>query len=711
MSITNLDKFFRPRSVAVIGASEKATNIGSAVVTNLLAGGFPGQIFPVNPKYPQVHGLQCFAKISDVSLPIDLAVVCTPAEVVPEIVEQCGASGIRGILIITAGFREMGASGRALEERLRSIAGRFAGLRIIGPNCVGLLSPGHSLNASFAAGTPQAGNVAFLSQSGALCTAVLDWALDENIGFSHFVSVGNMLDVDFGDLLEYFAADGSTEAIVMYIESITSAAKFLAAAQRFTKTKPIIAYKAGRFAESAAATHSHTGAMAGEDAIYAAAFERAGIVRVEEMEELFDCVELLARRKHSSGSRLGVVSNAGGPGVMATDALLSRQGSLAKLQPTSLERLNAVLPTSWSMQNPVDVLGDAPPARFVDATEIVLNDSNVDAVMALFAPQAMSEPTETARKLISLVQEQSKPVFAVWMGGRSMKAGIALLNQAGIPTYSTPEKAVAAFQRLATDAKYRQELIAEPVPTLRQLSQPTAEQARQAVKQLTTNQVGLVNEVKAKAILQAYGIPANETMLAATADAAATLAATIGFPVVLKIVSPQISHKTDVGGVILKVQDGQAARTGFARILTSVQRAQPNAVIEGVSVQALVRMDEAVELIVGAKRDSEFGPVLMVGAGGIAAEILQDKAVELAPVDKQRALKMLKRLRCWKLLAGFRNRPPVDVERVVQVLQRLSQLMIDCPEIKELDINPLVVSSRGAMAVDARLVVSEQQPA
>ncbi|MEQ1905433.1 MAG: acetate--CoA ligase family protein [Pirellulaceae bacterium] len=706
MSSKNLDKLFRPRNVAVIGASEKATNIGSAVVKNLLSGGFAGQIFPVNPKYSQVHGLRCYPQIFDATQPIDLAVVCTPAGIVPDIVEQCGAAGIRGLLIITAGFREMGSTGRELEEQVRIAAGKYADLRIIGPNCVGLLSPGWGLNASFAAGNPQAGKIAFLSQSGALCTAVLDWALDENVGFSHFVSVGNMIDVDFGDLLEYFLTDGSTEAVVMYIEAITSAAKFLAAARTFSMSKPIIAYKAGRFAESAAATRSHTGAMAGEDSIYEAAFARTGIVRVNDMEALFDCAELLARRRFPTGPRLGVVSNAGGPGAMATDALLARKGTLAKLQPTSLEQLNAVLPTCWSKQNPVDVLGDAPPTRFVAATDIVLGDPNVDAVLALFAPQAMSEPTETARQLISIVRNHSKPVLAVWMGGRSMKDGIALLNQARIPTYSTPEKAVAAFQHLVTYARYQQELLDESDMTSMPLAQPTAEHQRQAVNRLMAQQKpGLVNEVTAKAILQAYEIPVNETVLALTADEAATKAADIGFPVVLKILSPQVSHKTEVGGVLLNLHDAAAVIAGFDQILTNVKHAQPDAAIDGVSVQKMIRLENGFELIVGAKRDSEFGPVLMVGAGGITAEILQDKAVELAPVDARRALKMLQRLRCWKLLDGFRNRPRANVEQVTQVLQRLSQLMIEHPEIKELDINPLVVSATDVLALDARMVV------
>jgi acetyltransferase len=450
MAVRNLDRIFRPRSVAVVGASPRAGTVSNAVLRNLNGGGFPGSIYPINPRHQTIEGLACYAGVDNTPDVPDLAVICTPAPTVPAIVNQCGARGIRGLIVVSAGFRETGRDGAALEEAVRAEALRYPGMRIIGPNCLGVLAPHAGLNASFAADMPHKGHVAFISQSGALCTSVLDWAMQEEIGFSYFVSLGNMLDVAVDDLIDYCALDPRTSAIVLYVESLTNARQFLSAARAFTREKPIIAYKAGRFAESAKAAASHTGAMAGVDAVYEAAFARAGIVRVLESNDLFDCAELLARQKLPRGPRLAIVTNAGGPGVMATDALLTRRGVLAQLSEQTLQKLDGELPAAWSRGNPVDVLGDATSERFARGVEIVLADDGVDGVLAILSPQAMTDPTGAARSLIEVAQRARKPVLTSWMGGRRMRDAVAAFNAAGIPTYESPEKAVGAFMYLVT---------------------------------------------------------------------------------------------------------------------------------------------------------------------------------------------------------------------------------------------------------------------
>ena len=452
MAVRNLEKIFAPQSVAVIGASQKPNSVGHTVISNLISGGFAGEIYPVHPEYAEVEQRRCYKSVRDLPNPADLAVVCTPARTVPDLVRQCGETGIMGMIVISAGFRETGKEGVALEDQIRQAAKAFDGMRIVGPNCLGLMAPHVSLNASFASDMPPKGHVAFISQSGALCTSVLDWALAENVGFSYFVSVGNMLDVGMADLIDFFSTDRWTESIILYVESITEARQFMSAARAFARRKPIIAYKAGRFAQSAQAAASHTGAMAGVDTVYEAALSRAGIVRVFEVDDLFDCAELLARQKAPHGPRLAIVTNAGGPGVMATDSLLDRDGELAQVSDETVEKLNACLPPAWSHGNPIDVLGDAPPERFAQAVSAVLADENVDGVLVILSPQAMTDPTGTATAVIDAAKKFSKPVIAAWMGGPRVREGIRLFNEAGIPTYSSPEKGVRSFMYLVSYA-------------------------------------------------------------------------------------------------------------------------------------------------------------------------------------------------------------------------------------------------------------------
>ncbi|MFO0948198.1 MAG: bifunctional acetate--CoA ligase family protein/GNAT family N-acetyltransferase [Planctomycetota bacterium] len=707
MSILNLDKIFRPYGVAVIGATDRPGAVGQTVLHNLVGAGFAGPIYPVNPRREMVSNLRAFPNVATLPSPPDLAIICTPAATVPGLVAECGAAGIRGIVILTAGFQETGAEGKSLQDRIQQEAKKYPGLRIVGPTCLGVIVPGHRLNASFAGILPEPGKLAFISQSGALCTSILDWAKEERIGLSMFVSIGNMIDVNFGDLIDYFGSDPQTRAIILYVESIKDPRRFMSSARAVARNKPIIAYKSGRCTESAKAASSHTGAMAGEDAVFDAAFERAGIVRVFEMDELFDVAELLAKQRTPRGGRLGIVTNAGGPGVMATDALVTLGGKLATLAPSTLIALDAALPFFWSHGNPVDILGDASPERYVLAARALLDDPNVDALLLILTPQAMTDPTKTARAICAAVAGASKPVLATWIGGPTVREGIEILNQGGVATYATPERAIQAFLYLVQYARNLETLYETP----RDLSIAYAldrDRYRELFRDLMTQRAQTLSEAASKTILSAYEIPVTKTYAAHSDDQAAAVAEEIGFPVVLKVYSPDITHKTEAGGVELNLADSQAVRDAYSRIVTCAKRTNPSAHVEGVTVQNMVRVDRAVELIVGAKRDATFGSVLMVGMGGVTAELLRDRAIGMPPLNERLARRMLESLRCWPLLVGFRGRPPVAVEKLVEVILRISSMIAHFPEIVELDINPLLVFPDEVLALDARIVIDPQ---
>jgi len=707
MPVRNLDKIFEPKRVAILGASTKATNVGATVLNNLQEAGFEGPIYPVNPKYESIGELRCYQKVADLPETPDLAVICTPAKTVPGIVRECGEAGIFGLVILSAGFRESGEKGVELEKHLRDEAARFEKMRIIGPNCLGIMAPHSALNVSFASGTPSPGRLAFISQSGALCTAVLDWAIQENVGFSHFVSVGNMLDVTIGDLIDFFAMDSLTDSIILYVESITEAREFMSAARAFARKKPIIAYKAGRFTESAQAAASHTGAMAGVDTVYEAAFNRAGIVRILEMSDMFDCAELLARQTTPKGPRLAIVTNAGGPGVMATDALLERKGVLAKLADDTIAQLNEHMPPAWSHGNPIDVLGDATPDRLARALDIVLKDPGVDAALVVFAPQAISKPTETAEAVIEVAKMSSKPVLTSWMGGLTMRKGIELLNEAEIPTYHAPEQAVRAFMYLVTYARTREVLYETPrdIPVEFPLDRS---KLRAVFNTILSEGHDTLTESTSKELNEAYEIPVSKPYVARSADDAVQLAQRVGYPVALKVLSPQITHKTDVGGVQLGLANDGEVTSAFERILAMAKEHRPDAQVEGVTVQKMVSSPVGHELIVGARRDSVFGAVLLVGSGGTAAELFHDRALELPPLNERLARRMLESLRSWPLLQGYRGRPAGNIDRLIEVLIRLSYLVADYPEIVELDVNPLLVTPDDVIALDARIILDHE---
>jgi acetyltransferase len=696
MSIRNLDKIFNPHSVAVV-ASNAQGGAALTVLRNMKAGGFGGAVYPV---------------LSDFSLPPqtpDLAVICTPACDVPQAVRLCGERGIPGVIILSAGFREQGDAGRKLEEAVRREQRKFDGMRILGPNCLGVIVPGAKLNASLAAAMPRPGNIGFISQSGALCASVLDWAIDEGIGFSHFVSVGNMLDVSLGDLIDYFGAATETRSLILYVESIGEAREFLSAARAFARTKPIVAYKAGRFAESARAAASHTGAMAGVDAVYEAAFQRAGIERILEIDDMFDCAELLPSQVLPQSDRLAIVTNAGGPGVMTTDALIARGGRLAELAPETMTALASFLPNYWSHSNPVDIQGDATPERYSQTLEAVLHDPGVDAVLVILTPQAMTEPAAVAEAVATAASHFRKPVLAAWMGSHMVREGIELLHARGIPTYKTPLKAVQAFMHLLSYARNRAILHETP----RDLTLKFGLDRRKLQDHLHSFLAEgreVLSEAASKAVLEAYGIPVIRPYRAATDDEAVATARRIGYPVVVKIDSPQISHKSDVNGVALNLPDAAAVRMAFARVTERARQMRPDAEMAGVTVQSMMTYPNGYELILGTTKDPVFGPVIMVGLGGVAAEVFQDRAFGLPPLNETLARRMLKSLRSWPLLAGYRGKPGANIDRLIEIIMRFSCLVADCPEIKELDINPLLVTPEDAVALDARLVVDPAPP-
>jgi acetyltransferase len=705
---------FRPGSVAVIGASAKTGSVGHTVLENLKQSGFRGDIYPVNPKYDSLLGLRAYPSVAALAHPPDLAIVATPAETVPKLVSDCGKAGVPGLIVLSAGFSEVGPRGKDIENELAATSAKYPSLRIIGPNCLGVMVPAGQLNASFAAGMAKPGRVAFISQSGALCTSILDWSLAEGIGFSYFVSIGNALNVKVGDLIDYLAEDPTTDSIVLYLESVTEARRFMSAARAFTRTKPIVVYKAGRFAESAQAAASHTGAMAGVDAVYEAAFQRAGMVRVDRAEDMFDCAELLARHRTPAGPRLAIITNAGGPGVMAADELLARQGQLATLSPETIGKLNSVLPAHWSHQNPVDVLGDAKPERFAKALEIVVGDANVDGVLVVLTPQAMTDPMATAIRVADIAATFREPVLAAWMGGHAVEPGRQILNQAGIPTYDSPDRAVRAFTYLVAYRRNREILYETPrqIPLNGSVNLAAA---RSQLEEVRIAGRSSLTEPESKALLAAFGIPTSAPVPAYSPVGAVQVAREIGYPVVMKVNSPQILHKTEVQGVVLGIASDDEVQRTYQQLVDRAKRLRPDAEVHGVTLQPMLAAADGVELIVGAKKDPVFGSVMMVGAGGITAEILGDRALELPPLNERLARRMIESLRIKPLLHGYRGRRAVNVDRLVEVLMRISYLISENPSIAELDVNPLLVTADGATALDARVILeppatARQQP-
>jgi acetyltransferase len=704
MSSRNLEYLLAPCSVALIGASDRPGSVGATVMRNLIGGGFDGPVWPVNLRHARIAGHKAYPRVADLPKAPDLAVVCTPARTVPQIISELGERGTRAAVVITAGLEAPAPGGGTLAQAMLAAAQPHT-LRILGPNCLGLLQPRIGLNASFAHAPALPGNLAFIAQSGALATAMLDWARSANIGFSCLVSLGNCADVDFGDLLDYLCHDVHTRAILLYVEAITSARKFMSAARAAARNKPVIVVKAGRYAEGAKAAASHTGALAGSDDVYDAAFRRAGILRVETTRELFGAAETLARMRPLSGERLAIVSNGGGPAVMATDALISSGGSLASLSESTVARLNDALPANWSHGNPVDIVGDAPVSRYVEALDGVLADVSVDAALLVHAPTAIVSATEIARVTAAAIANSTRPVLTCWMGGEIVQEGRDIFARSGIPTYSTPEEAVSAFMHAVHHNRNQRQLMETP-SSIPESFAPRTGDALAIISTALREKRSLLTELEAKQVLAAYAIPVVATRAVKSVNEALTAARDIGYPVALKILSPDITHKSDVGGVALNLADDDALAAAARTMLQTCRKRRPGAKIEGFTVQSMVVRPLAHELIVGITVDPTFGPVILFGKGGVDVEVLPDKAIGFPPLNTVLAAELISRTRVKRLLQGFRNVPPVDLRALERVLVQVAQMAVDLAEIAELDINPLLVDQDGAIALDARIRVA-----
>ena len=708
MSIRNLDKIFKPRAIALIGATPKPHTVGAMLLSNLRNAGFPGRLMLVNPRYSEIAGLPGYSDVTSLPETPDLAVIATPPAAVPSLIAELGAKGTRGAVVITAGFGELGAEGKQLQQRILDAA-RPHLLRVVGPNCVGLMAPVARLNASFAHLAPREGGLAFLSQSGAIVTAMLDWAEPRRIGFSHVVSLGDMADVDFGDMIDYLGDDAGTDAILLYVEGVTSARKFMSAARAAARRKPVLVVKVGRHTQAARAAASHTGALAGSDRVHDAAFRRAGMLRVRDMGELFDAVETLSSTHAQAGDRLAILTNGGGPGVLATDMLIEIGGTLAPLSPATRAKLDQVLPRTWSHGNPVDIVGDADPERYKAALEALLEDRDIDAVLVINCPTAMQSPTDCARVVIDTVRAEAprlmdRNVLTNWIGDHSVATARQLFAEAHIATYDTPDRAIRGFMH-RVQYRRNQRLLRETPPSRPETFTPNSAAAERAIEGALRAGREWLEPDEVTAVLVAYGIPLIPTHTVPDAVAAAEIAARLGKPIALKIRSRDIHHKSDIGGVALNLGDPTRVRSEAEAMLARMREARPDARVDGFLVQEMIHRPGALELIAGVVEDPLFGPVVLFGQGGTAVEVVNDSTLELPPLNLALARAQIARTRIYRVMQGYRNQPPVKIDAVADVLIRLAQLVADHPAIAELDINPLLADEHGALGLDARLRV------
>lgn len=701
-----MEALFAPESVAVIGATERTGAVGRTVLENLLVPAFHGRVYPVNPQHAEVLGVKAYKSIGEIPEPVDLAVLATPAVTIPGLIGECIEARAKSAVVISAGFKEHGAAGAALERQIQQ---RLQGssMRLIGPNCLGVMNPVVGMNATFAKDLPKAGKVAFLSQSGALLTAILDWSQKEEVGFSAIVSTGSMLDVGWGDLIGYFGDDPNTTSILIYMESVGDARSFLSAAREVALTKPILVIKAGRSEAASKAAASHTGALTGSDDVLDAAFRRCGVLRVQNISDLFYMAEVLGKQPRPKGPRLTILTNAGGPGVLATDALVANSGELARLSETTLQKLDQCLPPHWSHGNPIDVLGDADSDRYAQAIEIAVHDFNSDGLLVILTPQGMTNPTEIAERLKPYANSSGKPLLASWMGGASIGEGEAILNRAGVPTFLFPDTAARAFTYMWRYAENLRSLY--ETPSLAE-GPELDNAARVAVEKIIAGarQSGrlLLNEFESKKVLSLYGIAAVDTRIACSEEEACSHAAEIGFPVVLKIFSDTITHKTDVGGVKLNLHHDEAVRQAYESIRSAVAEKAGAEHFAGVTVQPMVKLD-GYELILGSSIDPQFGPVLLFGSGGQLVEVYKDRALALPPLNTTLARRLMEQTQIFTALKGVRGRNPVDLAALEGLLVRFSQLVIEQSSIAEIDINPLLASPERLLALDARVVLHD----
>jgi acetyltransferase len=700
-----LDEIFLPKSVAVIGASDRPGSVGRNVLWNLLSTPFGGTVYPVNAKRDSVLGVRGYRSVSAIPEAVDLAVITTPAGTVPELIQECVTAGVPAAIVISAGFKEHGEEGKELERQIKQII--TGKMRVIGPNCLGVMNPVTGFNATFAQTIARAGNIAFISQSGALCTAVLDWSLKEMVGFSGFVSIGSMLDVDWGDLITYYGRDSRTRSIVIYMESVGDARSFLSAAREVSLIKPIIVIKAGRTAAAAKAAASHTGSLTGSDEVLEAAFRRCGVLRVNSIADIFYMSEVLGKQPRPKGPRLCILTNAGGPGVLATDALIGEGGELAELSPESMKAFDEFLPAAWSHNNPVDILGDAEPERYSKSLEIAAKDTNIDGMLVIMTPQGMTDPTRIAENLKPMAESLGKPVLASWMGGPVVSAGEEILKRAGIPTFLFPDAAARAFNYMWKYAYNLKGLYETPSLPSGQAHDADRAAAAAIIEAVRKSGRTILTEYESKKLLEAYRIPTVRTEIARSEEAAVKLADEIGYPVVLKIYSETITHKTDVGGVQLNLRDAQAVRNAYQGIASAVAEKVGKEHFLGVTVQPMAKLD-GYEVIIGSSIDPQFGPVLLFGSGGQLVEVYKDRALALPPLNSTLARRMMENTKIYKALKGVRGRKPVDMESLQSLLVAFSQLVVEQPWIKEIDINPLLASGDRLLALDARVVIFEK---
>ena len=660
------------------------------------------KVFAINPNRKTVMGVECFKNLSNIAEEIDLAVIATPAKMVPDALIDCAKTSLQGAIIVSAGFKEIGEEGKELENRISEIR-KAHGMRIVGPNCLGIIRPTINLNASFLDVHPEAGNIAFISQSGALGTAILDWAITAHIGFSMFASLGSMLDIDFGDLIDFLGDDPYTRSILIYMEGVGNARKFMSAARGFARNKPIIILKPGRFTESAKAALSHTGSMAGDDQVYDAAFKRAGVVRIDGTGDLFNTAEVLDSRHLPKGRRLAIVTNAGGVGVMATDAVIGLGGQLAVLSEKTIATLDKVLPAFWSRGNPVDVLGDAPIERYTTAMNECLEDPGVDAILMIYTPQGPAIPTELAKATAQLAEKAGKPIIATWMGGKTIEEAKEVLIHNNIPTYVTPEEAVKTYMYMY---KYGRnlELLYETPTDLPVDQAPPKNNLKALINKILKEGRTILSEVESKRFLASYGIPSFKTYTATNINEAVSVAKSIGYPLVIKILSPDITHKTDIGGVAVGISSEEALRTEYAAIMENVKSKAPDANITGVTVQKMLEKID-YEIILGAKKDNDFGSVIIFGLGGIGAEIMKSIGIGLPPLNQTLAMRLIEDSGISKMLQGYRGKTPADMRLLEQTIVNFSNLIVDFPEIAEMDINPIGISEGKPYALDARIII------
>ena len=705
-----LTSLFTPESVALFGASDKPDSVGGVVFKNLLTSGFKGRIFAINPKRDEVQGQKAFSSLAEIDELVDLVVVATPARSIPGIVEECGERGIKMMLILSAGFRETGAEGRKIEDKVMQLVKRY-GIRLMGPNCLGIIRPDKGLNITFGNNNAQPGNLAFVSQSGAICTAILDWAEQNDIGFSAVVSTGIAADLDFGDYLDYLVSDPATKAILLYIEGIKDSRRFMSSLRAAARIKPVIALKVGRHAAGAEASMSHTGALVGSDETFAAALSRSGVLRVETIGQLFAAAKALSSTYYRSKSeRLVIITNGGGPGVMAADRATDQEIELSSLSAATMKALDKVLPSVWSHSNPVDIIGDAPPERYEQALDICLADPGVDGAIVILTPQAMTQPTEVAEAVIKSAAKSEKPIMTSWMGGGQVEEARRRFNNAHVPDFGMLENAVDAFSYLARYNKNQRLLLQTPAGLTLGQEPPDREGARLIIEAVLTEQRKILTEPESMAILNAFRVPTVRHAVAHSANEALIVAESIGFPIAMKVLSADISHKSDAGGVRLNINSAQEVRGTYRQLVDDVQSRLPGAKISGVTVEKMYRSSNGRELMIGVIRDPVFGPVISFGSGGTTVEVMGDSAVSLPPLNRRLAIDLINRTKVSRLLGEFRDMPAVDIDQLIDVLLGVSGMACELPWLQEMDINPLIIDDSGIVAVDARIVVDYPTP-